>query len=101
MGRWQERRLEILAVSECLLRRAKKFRLYPLRNGSPEREACQSRAEFWNEYSDGANEWEDVPRCLQWEKKNKSLENMGESNAGENSKEWTTGLETAGKLLHQ
>lgn len=40
-------------ASECLLRNAKRFRLYPPRNGSHEGGACQIGAEFWNECSDG------------------------------------------------
>lgn len=58
------------SASECLLRNARRFRLYPLRNGSRERGACQIRAEFWNEYSDGANEQKEEPRCFQTDKKN-------------------------------
>lgn len=58
------------SASECLLRNAKRFRLYPLRNGSHERGACQIGAEFWNECSDGANEREEELRCFQENKKN-------------------------------
>lgn len=44
------------SASQCFLRNAKRFRLFSLRNGSHERGACQVGAEFWNAYSDGANE---------------------------------------------
>lgn len=54
-------------AGERLLRNASKFRLY----GSHERGACQIKAKFWEEFADGANEWEEVPRCLQWDKKKK------------------------------
>lgn len=58
------------SASQCFLRNAKRFRLFSLRNGSHEREACQVGAEFWNAYSDGANEQGEELRCFQRDKKN-------------------------------
>lgn len=57
------------SASECLLRNAARFRLFPLRNGSHEREAYQIRAEFWNDYSDGANDGKRSQDVFRWIRK--------------------------------
>lgn len=67
MGWWQEMRLEILAVP---LRKCQEVQTLSSYKWQHERGACQIRAECWKEYSDGANEREEEPRCFQTEKEN-------------------------------
>lgn len=60
-------RLEILAVP---LRKCQKVQTLSSYKWQHERGACQLRAACWKEYSDGANELEEEPRCFQIEMEN-------------------------------